>query len=160
VAVLVVARPATAGDRPQLVITSAAAVDDRLYIEGVNLLWAGDAEVMVALAGEGLYVESHTATSAVAVLPVAVSIMTPGTYLLKVSRGPATVQNDVFDVAIGAVGPAGPEGPAGPPGAPGAQGPEGPAGSWRCYSGDFLGCYTGGRHTRCRQLYVWQTDMR
>ncbi len=55
----------------------------------------------------------------------------PGTYLLTVSRGPATVDNWSTDVTLGAAGPKGDKGDSGdmgPRGLTGDTGPQGPAG--------------------------------
>lgn len=110
----------------QLRITIAAVEGDKLYIEGVNFLWKRGTTAAVWLADEPLAVESASQTLIVATLPLPASSMTPGTYLLKVARGPASTQADTFAVAIGEVGP---EGPAGAPGPPGEMGDPGPIGS-------------------------------
>src|SRR5436309_6788021 len=119
--------------RPQLVVERAEAdlTADTLLIEGRKLLWNNDSAVLVTLAETPLLVLSGTETEVLAQLPPG---LVPGSYLLKVSRGQSTVQNDVFDVTIGAVGATGPTGPkgamgdTGPQGAPGPTGPSGPKG--------------------------------
>jgi hypothetical protein len=58
----------------------------------------------------------------------ALTDFTPGTYLLSVSSGPATTQNDGMDFTIGAVGETGPQGPQGETGPQGPQGPKGDKG--------------------------------
>jgi len=143
--------------RPQLVIqrTEADLAAETLEIHGQKLLWGNDDEAVVTLAGAPLVVLSATETQILAQLPAGV---TPGSYVLKVSRGVGAVQNDVFDVTLGTageVGPPGPRGLPGPAGEPGPQGlqglqgiqgPPGPAGA--CFNGDFLSCYTGPSGTR------------
>ena len=119
--------------RPQLVVERAEAdlTADTLLIEGRKLLWNNDSAVLVTLAETPLLVLSGTETEVLAQLPPG---LVPGSYLLKVSRGQSTVQNDVFDVTIGAVGATGPTGPkgamgdTGPQGVPGPTGPSGPKG--------------------------------
>ena len=131
VVLFLLASGVAAGDKPQLVVKSAVADGDRLYIDGVNFLCHADDTASVWLAGEVLAVESASSTALVAVLPLPAPSLAPGTYLLRVSRGPATVENDAFTLAIGAMGPPGPEGPPGregPPGPPGEVGQAGPPG--------------------------------
>jgi len=114
--------------RPQLVVQRAEAdlAAETLLIEGQNLLWNNDSEVVVTLAGTPLLVlPGATDTHVLAQLPPG---LTPGDYLVKVSRGTGAVQNDEFDLTIGAVGPAGPAGPRGPDGQPGEPGPQGSPG--------------------------------
>jgi len=116
--------------RPQLVIERAQAdlAAETLLIEGRKLLWGNDSGVVVTLADTPLEILSVTASEVLARLPAGLAA---GDYLLRVSRGPGPVQNDVFDLTIGAVGPVGPggpRGPEGPPGEPGPQGPQGPQG--------------------------------
>ena len=120
-----------------------------LLIEGRNFISRNDPIVTVSMADQFLTVEESSAVHIVATLPATIP---PGTYLLKVSRGRGTVQNDAFYVTVGLTGAAGPQGvkgdkgdkgdqgepgPAGPqgqqglqgvPGAPGAAGPPGPTG--------------------------------
>src|SRR5207249_1489623 len=85
--------------RPQLVVERAEAdlTTDTLLIEGRKLLWNNDSAVVVTLAETPLLVLSGTETEVLAQLPPGLA---PGSYLLKVSRGQSTVQNDVFDVTI------------------------------------------------------------
>jgi len=120
--------------RPQLVVVRAEAdlTSETLLIVGQKLLWNNDSEVVVTLSGTPLAIlPGATETQVLAQLPPGLA---PGTYLLKVSRGTGTAQNDAFDLTIGAVGPAGPTGPrgytgdTGPPGLTGATGPAGPTG--------------------------------
>jgi collagen triple helix repeat protein len=124
-----------AQSRPQLVVQRAEAdlAAETLLIEGQNLLWNNDSGVMVTLAGTPLVVlPGATETHVLAQLPPGLA---PGTYLLKVSRGSATIQNGAFDLTVGAVGLTGPAGPkgdqgdTGPDGLPGATGPAGTNGS-------------------------------
>lgn len=119
---------AHAQGRPQLVVLRAEAdlAAETLLIEGQNLLWNNDSAVAVTLADTPLVILSATGGQVLAQLPPGLA---PGTYLLKVSRGTGTVQNDAFDVTVGAVGTTGPAGPQGPEGQPGEPGPQGPAGA-------------------------------
>ncbi|PYQ37791.1 MAG: hypothetical protein DMF77_25920, partial [Acidobacteria bacterium] len=100
-------------------------------IEGDRLLWNNDSTVVVTLAGTPLGVVTATDSQVLAQLPPGLE---PGSYVLKVSRGPSALQNGVFEVTIGTVGPVGPRGPkgdmgdVGPQGLPGSTGPAGPAG--------------------------------
>lgn len=121
---LATAGVAHAQARPQLLIQRADAdlAADTLLIHGENLLWTNDASVAVTLAGTPLAVLSATSTELLAQLPAGLE---PGAYLLKVSRGPATVQRDYFDLTVGTVGPPGPPGPPGLKGDMGDTGPQG-----------------------------------
>src|SRR5262245_44792883 len=85
-----------------------------LTIIGTDLLF-GPRPLVVTLGEFGALtiVGTPTDTMIVANLPVNI---TPGDYLLTVSRGTGQSQNDEYDLTIGAVGPQGPAGPAGPPG--------------------------------------------
>jgi hypothetical protein len=120
-------------NRPQLIVQRAEAdlSAETLLIEGQKLLWNNDSAVVVTFAGTPLPILGATESQVLAQLPPG---LTPGSYLLKVSRGAGAVQNDVFDLTIGAVGPEGPTGPKGdrgdpgPDGLPGAIGPAGPTG--------------------------------
>ena len=137
VALAVLAGPAAAqSSRPQLLIVQAEADlnAETLLIRGQYFLWAGDDSAVVTLVGTPLTVYDLTETEILAQLPVDLA---PGGYLLNVSRGNGTVQNDTFALTIGAVGPQGPHGPVGPQGPmgdtgpqglPGAQGPQGERG--------------------------------
>lgn len=146
----------------QLVILWAEANLDTgvLVIEGVDLLSGDETEVEVVLADESLLVLGASASVVEAALPDAIS---PGTYLLRVSRwkpnnegGGGQPQTDIFAVTIGAtgpqgeVGPEGPrglEGPVGPEGSEGEEGPQGPVGP-----AGLLGLGTvQGRLTGCSQ---------
>jgi IPT/TIG domain-containing protein len=94
--------------------------DARTWAIGLTLVGEGhafgDGEPVVTLNGTPLTVVTASASEIVATLPPGLD---PGTYLLTVSRGPATTQFDGFNLTLGAVGPQGPAGPTGPPGAPG-----------------------------------------
>ena len=111
----------------------------------------------VALAGEGITVETYDDNVIVAGLPPG---LLPGDYLLQISTGHSKNDNAIYDLTIGAVGPVGPmpdhqwdgtklalerpdgtfgsyvnlkgepgeTGPQGPHGDLGPQGPEGPKG--------------------------------
>jgi len=101
-------------------------------------------EPVVHLGGVNLDVQSYTKTEIVAALPEDIE---DGDYLLTVSTGSSTNQNDSYALTVahgmtpgaaglpGPQGPAGPQGPMGPAGtqgpqgAPGPQGPAGPIGS-------------------------------
>jgi hypothetical protein len=157
-AALFVASVLQAG-QPQLTIMRAEAdqpphlAAGKILIQGYNFVSGNETNVVVTLAGETLLIIGiPTATEIVAELPAGCS---PGTYLLAASRGNGSVKNDTFDLTVGAVGPAGPRGERGdqgqqgepgipgPSGKDGAVGPQGPPGSFRCYPGDSLNCYSG-----------------
>lgn len=117
--------PLTAAPSSQLVITSAQ-VDfgiGRIYIAGSNFGSAIAPEV--TLNGQLLIVMSFTDGTIDAVLPAGIA---PGSYLLRVSRGSSSTQNDVFDMTLGAVGPKGDKGEKGDKGDRGGAGPAGPPG--------------------------------
>src|SRR5438128_837117 len=122
----IVASPLFAGNPPpQLVITSAQ-VDfgiGRLYVTGKNFGSATAPEVK--LNDQVLTVMSFTDGTIDAVLPAGI---VPGSYILNVSRGPSTTQNDVFDVTLGAVGPKGDKGDKGDQGLTGSKGDKGDKG--------------------------------
>jgi hypothetical protein len=124
-AVLGAAHPALArpDSPPQLVIVSAKAdtAAGTLTIDGAAF---GDGRPVVTLNGMPLDVVTSTPSDIVASLPAGLD---PGTYLLTVSRGPATTQFDSFNLTLGA---AGPQGPPGATGATGAAGPQGPPGTF------------------------------
>jgi hypothetical protein len=128
-AVLGAAHPALArpDSPPQLVIVSAKAdtLAGTLAIDGSAF---GDGTPVVTLNGMPIVVVTSTSSEIVATLPPGLD---PGTYLLTVSRGPATTQFDSFNLTLGAVGPPGPPGAAG---TAGATGPPGPPGT---FSGHF-----------------------
>ena len=132
---------------PQLVVSAAtvapspatfAAFDagisgDTLFLSGQNF---GNVP-SVYLAGQQLTVLSVSPDGALLTARIG-SPLPPGSYLLQVSRGPASTQNASFIVVVGDggsngpkgdPGPAGPAGPAGPEGATGATGAQGPAGA-------------------------------
>jgi hypothetical protein len=115
---------AGAAAQPQLVVTKVVVhADQNMTIYGSNFLKKGDEQVRVWLAETQLTLLS-------AALPAEILValprdLSPGTYLLTVSRGPATTENDTFAFTFGAVGPPGPEGPTGPQGERGETGPQG-----------------------------------
>jgi hypothetical protein len=121
---------AAPGSPPQLVIVSARAdsLATTLTIDGHSF---GDGQPVVTFNGMPLVIVSATSSEIVADLPPGLA---PATYLLTVSRGPATTQFDSFNVTLGAVGAPGPAGATGPQGPAGATGPQGPAGT---FSGHF-----------------------
>lgn len=121
------AATASAQTRPQLVVLSAEAdlQAELLSIHGEYFTWANDGEVVVTLVRSPLTVLSAGGADILAQLPAGLS---PGTYLLSVSRGPGIPQNDTAMITIGAVGPPGPQGPEGPQGPAGEPGPQGPQG--------------------------------
>jgi hypothetical protein len=120
---------------PQLTISKVAAegldtANPTLAIEGSN--FGGAPSVYMGAPG-GVLVQLTvlSATNIFISAQLTGATSAPGTYLLVVSRGPATV--DVFSMAItigggGAQGPAGVEGPPGPGGPMGPRGPMGPMG--------------------------------
>ena len=105
---------AAPGSPPQLVIVSASAdvAAGTLTIVGTEF---GD-EPVVTLNATPLTVVTSTPSQIDATLPPGLA---PGSYLLTVSRGPATTQFDAFNVTLGAAGPQGPPGGMGAPGPPG-----------------------------------------
>jgi hypothetical protein len=110
---------------PQLVIVSAVANTDALTIDikGHNF----GTSPWVTLDGMPLDVSGASPTHIVATLPASV-VLTPGSYLLTVARGPATVHYDTFSVAVGNVGPKGEKGDKGDPGEKGDPGKKGDPG--------------------------------
>jgi hypothetical protein len=115
----------------QLIILSAQVdlPNNTLFVEGRNFLKSGDPQPSVTISGVPLPLALATANQLQITLPTGIE---PGTYLLKVSRGNGTPQNDVFAVTIGAIGlqgEKGDKGDTGDQGVPGAMGPEGPAGA-------------------------------
>jgi len=111
---------------PQLVITSVQVdfLNNLLHVNGKNF----GSTPEVRLDDQVLTVMNPTAAKVDAVLPAG---MVAGSYILRVSRGPSTTQNDVFDVTLGTVGPKGDKGDkgdVGPRGATGVQGLAGPKG--------------------------------
>jgi hypothetical protein len=111
----------------------AAASGDLLVLSGENF----GSSPAVYLAGVQLPVVSVSPDGSLLTARMTTPLE-PGSYLLQVSRGPATTQNASFIVVVGAgvgtqgpkgdTGPQGPAGPAGPQGATGSTGPAGPAG--------------------------------
>ena len=99
--VLVSVLPAGAA-QPQLVILEAVPNTQTgvLTVFGVNF---GATEPVVTLAGQTLTVQSFSDTE----LVVALSPLGPGTYLLEVARGPATVEQDTFSLTVGSSGVSG-----------------------------------------------------
>lgn len=108
----------------QLAISRAEADPDAgiLRIYGRNFVAPNGALPAVTLAGLPLVVQSIDNTFIQAWLPARIA---PGSYLVIVSRGNGTPQNDSFSVTIGAAGPAGATGPQGAQGDPGARGEPG-----------------------------------
>src|SRR6266540_2454501 len=97
-----------AGDPPPQLMIASAQVDfgiGRMYVNGKN--FGSTTAPEVKLNDQLLFVMSSTGESIDAVLPAGIQ---PGSYLLHVSRGTSTTQNDVFDVTLGAVGPKGDKG--------------------------------------------------
>src|SRR5262249_17412665 len=74
--------------RPQLVVENALAdmEAETVQIDGRNLLWPRDDQIVVTLGGAPLQVLSATENQVLAQLPPSV---VSGTYLLSVSRGPS-----------------------------------------------------------------------
>jgi len=136
------------GDRQrrQLVITSAFADLDAelLEIRGRNLsTWRPP---RVSLAGVELeVVNPFSPDEILAVLPPDIS---PGSYLLTVTRGRRSggdgERQDSFDLTIGTVGPRGERGDTGPEGPAGPQGEPGAIGDFSCPPGEFLIAIAGG----------------
>jgi hypothetical protein len=123
---LVVISAATVwADPPQQLVINSAQFDfgiGRIYVTGKNF---GSDAPAVKLNDQALTLMSFTTESIDAVIPATIQ---PGSYVLRVSRGPSTTQNDVFDVTLGAVGPKGDKGDPGPQGLKGDTGGPGPAG--------------------------------
>jgi hypothetical protein len=112
-----------AGDPPIQLLIQSAQVDfgiGRMYVTGKNFGSTTAPEVKIN--DQSLMVMSFTDASIDAVLPASIQ---PGSYLLRVSRGPSTTQNDVFDVTLGAVGPRGDKGDQGIQGLKGDKGDQG-----------------------------------
>ena len=95
-AAVTVTFPATASPPPQLIILEAVpnTQDGVLTIVGINF---GATAPTVMLSGQTLAIQSFSDFQIVAALPA----LPPGTYLLTVSRGPATVENNSFSLTIG-----------------------------------------------------------
>ena len=126
--VIALAAPITFAQGPsQLVILGATAdvPNNTLFVDGQHFI-VGTSTPTVTIAGVPLPITSATATQLQIALPSGIE---PGTYLLRVSRGSAPSQNDVFSVAIGAIGETGATGATGETGATGAQGEVGPTGA-------------------------------
>src|SRR5688500_5605253 len=87
---------------PQLVILGAGANPQTglVTIVGINL---GGSAATVQISGQTLAIQSSSDTQIVATMPSLVA----GTYLLKVSRGPATVEQDTFSLSVGSGGSGG-----------------------------------------------------
>jgi uncharacterized protein YjbI with pentapeptide repeats len=124
---LAMAVAAVAQGRPQLLVVRVEAnlAAQMLVIEGRYFTWANDSQVNVTLAGMTLPVLNLTDTQIQAMLPDTIG---PGDYLLKVSRGSGSVQNDSYALTLGAVGPPGPKGDKGEPGETGDAGEKGEPG--------------------------------
>lgn len=105
---------------PQLLIRSARVdlPNGAIALSGINF---GQTAGKITLNWLELGVASWTPTDITAYgIP---TNLAPGTYILTVSRGPATTQNNTFDVTIGATGPAGSPGAKGDKGEPGVSDP-------------------------------------
>ena len=107
--------------------------NDELTITGESLdSGPKSLEVRLGTIGPLTIIGSATDTTILAGLPPNI---TPGDYLLTVSRGKGETQHDEHNLTVGAVGPGGPQGSAGPQGDPGPQGlqgevgPQGPQGN-------------------------------
>ena len=101
------------GSSHQLIVLRAQVdlVNDVVLLEGQNFITAGDPTAAVTLSGFPMpVVGTPTASELYFSIPDG---MAPGTYLVQVSRGAGTPQNDVFAVTIGNAGEAGPQGPRG-----------------------------------------------
>ena len=113
----------------QLLITQVTVDFDagEIHIQGLRLN-NGKADGQgprVTLGGEELSLINASETLISAWLPVGTLA---GDYLLTVSNGPSTNQNDTYALTIGAVGPKGEKGDTGPQGPKGDTGPQGPKG--------------------------------
>jgi hypothetical protein len=131
--VVALASVAAAAPPSQLIINRVEVDEalDRMRISGVEF---GTDEPSVSLEGIPMAVVGHGPTEIVIDVPAGT---TPGTYMLKVSKGSSTGDQDVFNVTVGAEGPQGeqgvpgpqgPQGDLGPRGEPGATGPQGQPG--------------------------------
>ena len=123
---LIVVLPVFGGDAPPQLVISSAQVDfgiGRIYVAGKNFGSATAPEVK--LNDQVLTLNSFTDGTVDAMLPAGIA---PGSYILRVSRGPSTTQNDVFDVTLGAVGPKGDKGDKGEQGLQGPKGDKGDQG--------------------------------
>ncbi len=121
------AQSVTTSASHQLVISAAALSDSNvLFLSGANFGPAPD--VYVGDAPAELLNVSADGTMLTARVPV---VLSPGTYLVHVTRGTGRPANGTFAVTVGAVGPQGEKGEqgiAGPAGPEGSQGPEGAVG--------------------------------
>jgi hypothetical protein len=130
---LACAAGAAAQGGARLTITGAEADTDAgiIQVYGRNFIASNGTLPVVTLAGTPLVAQAIEDTRIQAWLPAGV---VPGSYLVTVSRGSGTPQNDSFSVTIGAAGPTGATGPQGaqgepgPQGEPGVQGPTGAQG--------------------------------
>lgn len=96
--------------------------NDQMKIYGQDF---GPGAPSVTLEGIPLAVIAHDDSEIVVAIPADV---TPGTYLVNVSKGNGTSKQDSFNVAFGTQGPQGEQGVPGPQGAPGNDGAPGPTG--------------------------------
>ena len=107
----------------QIIAAAADASQTTLIVHGSNL--SGASSVILGDARLISVVTNSNGQELLAALP---SGLLPGSYKLRISKGPAQVQNAEFEVTIGAVGPQGAPGPVGPQGPQGPQGTQGTAG--------------------------------
>ncbi|HXT52824.1 MAG TPA: hypothetical protein VN811_17420 [Thermoanaerobaculia bacterium] len=112
---------------PQLVVTRVVADlgTATLAIEGKH--FGADPSVFLG-APAGSFTELVVLSSTDSTITAQLSTTDPGTYVLRVTSGPAATQTYAIDIALGAQGPSGPPGPPGADGADGAPGPPGPPG--------------------------------
>jgi hypothetical protein len=107
----------------QIIAAAADASQTTLIVHGSNL--SGASSVILGDVRLISVVTNPNGQELLAALP---SGLLPGSYKLRISKGPAQVQNAEFEVTIGAVGPQGAPGPVGPQGPQGTQGIAGPQG--------------------------------
>ncbi len=119
--------PEAANPPPQLAIIGASADIEggTITIEGQN--FGTNPKVSIGIPGGQLQALNVLQAQDNRII-AALTDFTPGTYMLSVSSGPATTQNDGMDFTIGAVGETGPQGPQGETGPQGPQGPKGDKG--------------------------------
>jgi hypothetical protein len=122
-----------AGQRLRIAAAFADTDAELLTVQGTNLAHHRPPEV--TLAGIPLSVLRFDRDRILAALPPRLA---PGSYELRVRRGPGAKRSATFEITIGTVGPSGPQGPRGdqgPRGNPGPVGETGPAGpkglTWR-----------------------------
>lgn len=111
---------------PQLVITSVEVDLDARALTILGRNFDNGRFPGVILGTMPLEVESpYFDTRIVARLPAGLA---HGDYLLRVSTGKGSTQNDVYSLSVGDVGPRGPQGPKGERGEKGPKGEQGPPG--------------------------------